>query len=187
MSSTGLQPASVVSWRRLNAAIDGIDLPHRSKITMEPGGQIELSSLPAADICAAVSAMTADDAALRGALGEAGLALLATGTDPARGPVRINPGDRYAAMASYFAGAGYGAEAAAMMCSTASLQVNVEAGPESGWAERVAQHPPALSGADRAVGQQPAAARQAARDAFRAGSGVAATRSQPMFAVRGPR
>jgi glutamate--cysteine ligase len=132
------QPGSVVSWRRINAAIDGVELPHRSKITMEPGGQVELSSLPAPDVVAAVSEMAADDAVLRGALAEAGLALLATGADPARGPVRVNPGDRYAAMATYFASAGYGPEAAAMMCSTASLQVNVEAGPESGWAERVA-------------------------------------------------
>jgi glutamate--cysteine ligase len=132
------EPASVVSWRRINAALDGVELPHRSRITMEPGGQVELSSLPASDACAAVKAMSDDDAVVRSALAEAGLALLATGTDPVRGPVRVNPGDRYAAMATYFASMGYGPEAAAMMCSTASLQVNVEAGPESGWAERVA-------------------------------------------------
>ncbi len=132
------QPASVVSWRRLHAAVDGLELPHQSRITMEPGGQVELSTPPAGDVCAAVQALAADDAVLRDALADAGLGLLATGTDPMRGPVRINPGDRYGAMATYFAAAGYASDAATMMCSTAALQINVEAGPERGWAERVA-------------------------------------------------
>jgi glutamate--cysteine ligase len=88
---------------------------------------------------AAIAALAEDDAALRPALAGAGLGLVATGTDPVRGPVRIHPGDRYAAMAAYFASAGYSADAATMMCSSASLQINVEAGPEPGWAERVAQ------------------------------------------------
>lgn len=133
------QPASVVSWRRLHAAVDGIDLPHGSRITMEPGGQLELSTPPRDGVGAAIEALAGDDAALQPALAEAGLGLVATGTDPVRSPVRIHPGDRYAAMAAYFAAAGYPADAAMMMCSSASLQVNIEAGPEHGWAERVAQ------------------------------------------------
>ncbi len=133
------QPAAVVSWRRLHAALDGLDLPHGSRITLEPGGQVELSTPPAPGVCTAIDALTSDDAALQGALADAGLGLVATGTDPVRGPVRIHPGDRYGAMATYFASAGYSADAATMMCSTASLQINVEAGPEHGWAERVAQ------------------------------------------------
>ncbi len=132
------QPGSVLSWRRIQAALDGLELPHASRVTIEPGGQIELSTCPATDVRAAVSALTADDGVLRDALTDAGLGLVSTGTDPARGPVRVNPGDRYAAMATYFAAAGYASEAATMMCSTAALQVNVEAGPESGWGERVA-------------------------------------------------
>ncbi len=133
------QPASVVSWRRLHSALDGLDLPRGSRITMEPGGQLELSTPPAGDVAAAIDALTEDDAALAPALADADLGLVATGTDPVRGPVRIHPGDRYAAMATYFAAAGYSADAATMMCSSASLQINVEAGPEHGWAERVAQ------------------------------------------------
>jgi ergothioneine biosynthesis glutamate--cysteine ligase EgtA len=133
------QPASVVSWRRLRSALDGLDLANGSRITMEPGGQVELSTPPLAGVGAAIDALAGDDAALQQALADAGLGLVATGTDPVRGPVRIHPGDRYAAMAYYFAAAGYSADAAMMMCSSASLQVNVEAGPEQGWAERVAQ------------------------------------------------
>ncbi len=132
-------PSSVVSWQRLQRALNGLALPHESRLTMEPGGQVELSTLPATDVSAAVEALQADSAALGPALAAAGLGLLSTGTDPVRSPVRVHPGDRYAAMAGYFGAAGYRDEAATMMCSSASLQVNVEAGPEDGWAERVAQ------------------------------------------------
>ena len=164
------QPTSVVSWRRLQQALQGLELPRGSRITLEPGGQVELSTPPARDICAAIDGLQADDAALRQALDGCGLGLLATGTDPLRGPVRVNPGDRYAAMATYFSSAGYAADAATMMCSTASLQVNVEAGPESGWAERVAHlhrwsaalialssSSPLLSGQERGVRSERAA------------------------------
>jgi ergothioneine biosynthesis glutamate--cysteine ligase EgtA len=132
-------PASVVSWRRLRDALEGLYLPGGSRLTLEPGGQVELSTAPASDVCAAIAALAGDDAALAPALADAGLGLHAAGTDPVRGPVRIHPGDRYAAMAAYFSAAGYAADAATMMCSSASLQINVEAGPEHGWAERVAQ------------------------------------------------
>jgi len=131
-------PGSVVSWRRLNAAIAGLELPARSRLTLEPGGQVELSTTVGADCAAALAALQADDGVLRVALRDAGLGLHATGTDPARSSVRIHPGERYAAMASYFKAAGYAADATLMMCSSASLQVNLEAGPERGWAERVA-------------------------------------------------
>lgn len=132
-------PSSVVSWQRLQRALDGVALPHQSRLTMEPGGQLELSTLPAPDICTAVAALRGDSEALQPALTAAGLGLHSTGVDPVRSPVRVHPGDRYAAMAAYFSAAGYAEDAATMMCSSASLQVNVEAGPEHGWAERIAQ------------------------------------------------
>ena len=132
-------PGSVVSWQRLQSAVEGISLPRQSRLTMEPGGQLELSTAPADDVSAAVEWLGADDDALRPALAAAGLGLHAAGTDPVRSPVRIHPGDRYAAMAEYFAAAGHANDAATMMCSSASLQINVEAGPVHGWAERVAQ------------------------------------------------
>jgi glutamate--cysteine ligase len=132
-------PPAIVSWHRLQDALAGVQLPYGSRLTVEPGGQLELSTVPAADVAAAVTALTADDAALAPALAAAGLGLHACGTDPARSPVRIQPGARYTAMAAYFGAAGYGDDAALMMCSSASLQVNVEAGPESGWDERISR------------------------------------------------
>ena len=132
-------PTSVVSWRRLHAAVDGLTLPRSSALTLEPGGQLELSTLPGTGVVDAVEALLADDAVVQQALHAAGLSLLSIGADPVRSPVRINPGDRYAAMAAYFGAAGHGEDGRTMMCSSASLQVNVEAGPAAGWTERVAQ------------------------------------------------
>jgi ergothioneine biosynthesis glutamate--cysteine ligase EgtA len=132
-------PASVVSWRRLQSAVADLELPQGSRLTLEPGGQLELSTLPGACVAAATSALRCDDAVVAEALATAGLGLLSIGTDPVRSPVRINPADRYAAMAGYFGAAGHGDDAATMMTSSASLQVNVEAGPASGWTERIAQ------------------------------------------------
>ena len=132
-------PASVVSWQRLQRALDDVTLPQGSRLTMEPGGQLELSTPPAANVSSAVESLAADDAALRPVLAAARLGLHSTGVDPVRSPIRIHPGDRYAAMAEYFSAAGHAGDAATMMCSSASLQINVEAGPVDGWAERVAQ------------------------------------------------
>ncbi len=133
------QPASVVSWTRLQDALREVELPHESRLTTEPGGQLELSTQPAPGVVEAVQALQADTQVVDAALGRSGLATLGVGIDPVRGPVRIHPGDRYRSMAAYFNARGHGEDAAMMMCSSASLQVNVEAGPADGWAERIAQ------------------------------------------------
>jgi glutamate--cysteine ligase len=59
------------------------------------------------------------------------------GADPLRPAVRVNPGARYRAMEQFFAASHTGAAGAAMMTSTASIQVNLDAGPQTGWAARV--------------------------------------------------
>ena len=81
--------------------------------------------------------MAADRAVLRSAFAEAGLGLVLLGADPLRPAKRINPGDRYRAMEQFFAASQTGAAGAAMMTSTASVQVNLEAGPQADWAARV--------------------------------------------------
>src|SRR5262249_60399319 len=48
-----------------------------------------------------------------------------------------NPGDRYRAMERFFTASQTGDAGAAMMTSTASVQVNLDAGPQDGWAARV--------------------------------------------------
>ncbi|WP_299037667.1 ergothioneine biosynthesis glutamate--cysteine ligase EgtA [uncultured Pseudokineococcus sp.] len=131
-------PQRRVPWDRLRGALRGVRTPSGSAVTLEPGGQVELSSPPAAHVAGAVAALREDAAVLDAALAGEGLVLLSVGADPSRPPERVNPGARYAAMEAYFRRAGHGADGALMMCSTASLQVNVEAGPAAGWAERLA-------------------------------------------------
>jgi ergothioneine biosynthesis glutamate--cysteine ligase EgtA len=70
-------------------------------------------------------------------LARAGLDGVACGTDGRRNPVRVNDTPRYTAMADYFMGAGFMGPASVMMCSTAALQVNVDAGPVEEWSSRV--------------------------------------------------
>jgi len=129
---------SRVGWSRLQDALAGLPaLPGRSLVTLEPGGQVELSGPPYPGVADAVAALRADADVVAHQLGTAGLGLAVLGADPVRAPQRVNPGQRYAAMEAYFAATGNGAAGAAMMTSTASLQVNLEAGPRAGWPARV--------------------------------------------------
>ena len=111
--------------------------PAAAPITVEPGGAVELSGPPMDGPLPAITAMTADRAVLRTAFAEAGLGLVLLGADPLRPAKRVNPGDRYRAMEQFFAASQTGAAGAAMMTSTASVQVNLEAGPQADWAARV--------------------------------------------------
>lgn len=108
-----------------------------SVISVEPGGAVELSGPPGDGAVAAIEAMTRDQAVLRSAFADAGLGLVFLGTDPLRPPERVNPGARYRAMEQFFTASRSGAAGAAMMTSTASIQVNLDAGPRAGWAGRV--------------------------------------------------
>lgn len=112
-------------------------LPGRSVVTVEPGGAVELSGPPLSGALAAIEAMAADQAVLRAAFAAAGLGLVQLGADPLRPTQRINPGERYAAMEQFFAASHTGSAGAAMMTATASVQLNLDAGLQQGWAERV--------------------------------------------------
>jgi glutamate--cysteine ligase len=126
------------TWDEISSVIADVGtLPGASLITVEPGGAVELSGPPADDIVSAITAMASDRAVLRSAFAEAGLGLVLLGADPLRPAKRINPGDRYRAMEQFFEASQTGAAGAAMMTSTASVQVNLEAGPEAEWASRV--------------------------------------------------
>lgn len=125
-------------WDELTAAVAELPrLPGGSLVTLEPGGAVELSGPPGSDAGTAVAAMASDRTVLRAAFAQAGLGLVLAGADPLRPVRRVNPGARYAAMEAFFRTSGTGAAGAAMMTSTASVQVNLEAGPRAGWADRV--------------------------------------------------
>jgi ergothioneine biosynthesis glutamate--cysteine ligase EgtA len=132
-------PGRRVPWPRLRAAVQSVGpLPGRSRLTVEPGGQLELSGPPAPDVAVAVAAVRADRAVLCATLAEVRLGLAPLGADPLRRPERVNPAARYSAMEEHFAAVGCADAGRAMMASTASVQVNLEAGPAAGWSARVA-------------------------------------------------
>jgi glutamate--cysteine ligase len=124
-----LQPDEV-----LGAATDGGPLPSRSAITVEPGGQIELSTPPADPWWEALDHLRTDGAVLRRRLADAGFATLGAGLDPFREPARTLTRPRYDAMQAYFDE--WGPEGRRMMSSCASIQVNVDSGDEVTLARR---------------------------------------------------
>jgi glutamate--cysteine ligase len=113
---------------------DPLPLPGGGTLTVEPGGQLEISSAPATsagDLHAAVSAGLAH---LEGLLAPAGLVLGGSGLDEHRPPHRLLHSPRYAAMQRMFDTRG--ADGRTMMCSTAGLQVCLDAGPADRLADR---------------------------------------------------
>lgn len=113
-------------------------LPSGSLVTLEPGGQIELSTPPAEDVVSSVLALRADRDALRAQLTEAGFGAAPLGADLARPVERVNPGSRYLAMEQHFDALGCAGSGKEMMSATAALQVNLDAGPADGWNDRLA-------------------------------------------------
>ena len=131
-------PSRRPGWQELCEIIESLPpLPGGSVVTVEPGGAVELSGPPMAGAPAAIDGLKADRAVLCEAFAAAHLGLVLLGADPVRPPRRVNPGARYRAMEQHFAAAHTGAAGAAMMTSTASVQVNLDAGPADGWASRV--------------------------------------------------
>ncbi|WP_428339585.1 ergothioneine biosynthesis glutamate--cysteine ligase EgtA [Mycobacterium sp.] len=126
------------SWDEITRILDSLPaMPGESLVTVEPGGAVELSGPPLLGVAGAIEAMAGDQAVLRKAFDAAGLGLVSLGADPLRPAKRINPGPRYRAMEEFFTASNTGAAGAAMMTSTASVQVNLDAGPRDGWAARV--------------------------------------------------
>ncbi|MHA7278043.1 ergothioneine biosynthesis glutamate--cysteine ligase EgtA [Arthrobacter sp. Hz1] len=101
-------------------------LPGSGVITYEPGGQLELSSACGADLPAVIEAVRSDLAVLDRSIENAGLSFSSVALDSSRSPVRTLDHPRYAAMEAHFDRAGPAGRM--MMCSTASLQVCLDAG-----------------------------------------------------------
>ncbi|NGN70211.1 ergothioneine biosynthesis glutamate--cysteine ligase EgtA, partial [Streptomyces sp. A7024] len=97
-------------------------------ITLEPGGQVELSSAAAGSPGACVEGAAGDLELLRAALARAGLELDGSGLDAHRAPRRMLSHPRYAAMEAHFDRGGPWGRA--MMNATAAVQVSVDAGDE---------------------------------------------------------
>lgn len=103
-----------------------LPLPNGSALTVEPGGQVEISSLPAESMTSLFDVVAADADFLRRRLARAGLVLGEQGTDPCRQPQRLLRVPRYAAMEHAFDRIGI--DGRLMMCSTAGVQVCLDVG-----------------------------------------------------------
>ncbi|MFF2655838.1 ergothioneine biosynthesis glutamate--cysteine ligase EgtA [Kitasatospora sp. NPDC058032] len=132
-------PDRPVPPERLHAALealplggpDGTSLPSGSRLTLEPGGQVELSSPPADSLTTCVADARRDLGALRAAFAAQGLRLTGTGTDPLDRPrTMVLDHPRYLAMERHFDAAGPWGRI--MMTGTASLQVCLDSGTEDG-------------------------------------------------------
>ncbi|MGC9669574.1 ergothioneine biosynthesis glutamate--cysteine ligase EgtA [Planosporangium sp. 12N6] len=115
------------------------DSPHRALpgggvVTLEPGGQVEISSAPATSLSLLRDAVDADIAYLVGLLHAVDLRLGDSGIDEHRHPRRLLDTPRYAAMERSFDA--HGPHGRTMMCSTAGLQICVDAGQPHRVADR---------------------------------------------------
>ncbi len=134
------RPGRRPTWAEVLTLAAGLPpMPSGSRVTVEPGGQVELSTPPGFGAAAAIAQLKADRAVLTRALAEAGFGAAPLGTDPARPVRRINPSERYLAMERHFSAVGCAESGREMMSATAALQVNVDAGPAAGWTERVSR------------------------------------------------
>jgi glutamate--cysteine ligase len=110
------------------------DLPARSLLTIEPGGQLEISTRPFRTLDEACAAAAHDLFLLDRTCARLGIGLYAIGQDPVRPPDRIVTEPRYRAMEAYFDS--IGPSGRTMMTNTASIQLNVGLGGSDGEAAR---------------------------------------------------
>ncbi|MFD9216130.1 ergothioneine biosynthesis glutamate--cysteine ligase EgtA [Streptomyces sp. NPDC087659] len=122
-------PHLPVDEARLHRAFAGLRaLTLGSALTFEPGGQLELSSPPAGSLMECIDSTAADLAAVRTALAGSGLTLTGYGHDPWNPPRRLLREPRYDAMEACLDRTGPAGRS--MMCSSASVQVCLDAGYE---------------------------------------------------------
>ncbi|HEX3592700.1 MAG TPA: glutamate-cysteine ligase family protein [Pseudonocardiaceae bacterium] len=131
-------PRSALDLTRLAAALGAhapvtvnpdspnLPLPHGSLVTVEPGGQVEISAPPHSSLADLISTVSSDATAITDLLADHGLTLGRRGLDQARAVNRLLDTPRYAAMECAFAR--HGTDGITWMCASAGLQVCVDAG-----------------------------------------------------------
>jgi glutamate--cysteine ligase len=125
-------------WREGSGygAVPTFEIPGRGIVSFEPGGQLELSTVPSPTITELVRSLQSVVAPLRDALRDRGVRLESIGIDPLNDardiPLQL-PVERYETMTRYFDRRGpYGVR---MMRQTAALQISLDRGslPADRW------------------------------------------------------
>lgn len=101
-------------------------LPSGSSVTIEPGGQVELSSVPCASARQVCDRLNADIRMLRALLARRSVTMVESAADEVRPPHRLLRTPRYGAMELRYDS--IGPMGRLMMNSTAAVQVSVDAG-----------------------------------------------------------
>jgi glutamate--cysteine ligase len=125
-------PPAVATLRSLLAPV--LPLPAGSTVTFEPGGQLELSSVPLDSCDGACAAVGHDRDTVERELARHGIGLTAAGLDPERPDALVTEEDRYVAMKTYFDR--QGAAGRRMMCTTAAIHTNLDAGRDDAGRDR---------------------------------------------------
>ncbi len=110
------------------AVTTGGPLPHGSRITFEPGGQIEISAPPSPDAASAIRGAERDAREVTVRLADAGMAAVAIGLDAGAPRPRVVDEPRYRARDVDFSRDG--SAGAQMMRATASIQINLGFAPD---------------------------------------------------------
>ena len=115
------------------AALEELACRFGGRVTLEPGGQVELSTAAVADLDEALDRLADEADVVHAALSRRGLLGVDTPVDLVRAPGRVLDLGRYRAMEAFFDAGGPAGRW--MMCNTASVQVNLGHGsdPASGW------------------------------------------------------
>ncbi|MDJ0360480.1 ergothioneine biosynthesis glutamate--cysteine ligase EgtA [Rhodococcus sp. H29-C3] len=103
-----------------------LTLPGGSAVTIEPGGQIELSSSPHASVTELQSALDSDSRVVTAVMEAGGIYMASMPADTEREARRVLVLPRYCAMENRFTTIGPFGKL--MMCNTAAAQVSVDAG-----------------------------------------------------------
>ncbi|HKN97704.1 MAG TPA: glutamate-cysteine ligase family protein [Pseudonocardiaceae bacterium] len=118
----------------VNPDSPNLPMPRGSLVTVEPGGQVEISAPPHGSLTDLITTVTEDATTVGALLAEHGLVLGRCGLDQGRAVRRLLDTPRYAAMASAFAA--HGTDGLAWMCASAGLQVCVDVGQRDQVADR---------------------------------------------------
>lgn len=114
--------------KSIRASSPARPLPRGGRVTIEPGGQIEISSLACRSAEQLCADLRADSETLALLLKTGGIRMISSSTDTRRLPERRLLLPRYQAMEDSFADIGPFGKL--MMCNTAATQVSVDAGAD---------------------------------------------------------